>query len=130
MWDNIQVGQKLLVKGAVYRIGRRVVFTEWKEYTVEKVTKGFYFVEGNKYRKDQEGKNFLHNFSFPGSDGVPDRATSESERENIVQQIKLINEVSFIGHSGVESISDINKAVELSVRLKAVLDEIKKALKE
>lgn len=124
MWNEIQPGQVLLTKGRVLRVGQRVAFTEWKQHVVESVTKVFYVVNGEKYRKEHCGKQFMRNFYFPGVDGAPDNATDPDEYKFMREKVKVIDSVGVIVHPGLHKITDINKAAELAIKLQSLLDEI------
>lgn len=126
MWDEIQPGQILLTKHRNLRIGQgRVVFTEWNQSVVESVTRVFYVVDGEKYRKDKKGKEFLRKFHFPGIDGAPMTATDPKQYEEMARRVEVINSVGTIVRPELESIADLGKAFELAVRLQDLLTEIK-----
>lgn len=124
MWNEIQPGQILLTKHRIIRVGRRIIFTEWKQHVVDSVSKVFYVVEGEKYRKEHCGKQFMNNFYFPGVDDAPLTASATDEYEELLQKAQVISSLHNIVRVDLDNIADINKAAELAVKLKAVLDEI------
>lgn len=124
MWNEIKPGQVLLTKNRVLRVGRRVAFTEWKEHIVESVTRVFYVVDSEKHRKDHCGKHHFSKFYFPGVDGAPDKATDPDEYESSMQKVKSIIDLGTIIHPCLEDMVDIDKAAELAIRLRNILDEI------
>lgn len=124
MWNEIQPGQVLLTKGRVLRVGQRVAFTEWKQHVVESVTKVFYVVNGEKYRKEHCGKQFLHKFHFPGVDGAPMVATNPEEYDAMILKVKMINSLGPVVRVDLDAIADLDKAADLGIKLQSLLDEI------
>lgn len=97
---------------------------EWEEVSVEKVTPAFYFVDGEKYRKDSEGKNFMNNFYFPGQNGAPQKATPRGEFDETMMLYKKCDGLSFV-NPRLNNVRDLKKRAELADKLLSVLDEIK-----
>jgi len=121
-FKELKVGEPLLKKGR--RVGD---FQEWLQVSVEKVSPAFYWVEGEKYRKDQNGVQFRMNFYIPGKDGKPTTPSNDGEYEENLEFSKILSEVSFIGRTGIENIKDKTVAKELARELKSLLQCIEDA---
>lgn len=118
-FKELQVGDPLLKKGR--RIGD---FQEWLQLTVEKVSPAFYWVQGKKYRKDQNGIQFSTNFYIPGQGDTPLIPSDTQEYEKHLEFDKLLRTVNFIGRTGIESIKDKKTAEKLAHELKNLLQRI------
>lgn len=123
-FTDIQPGDILLRKGRRLTDDGNVIFQEWEEVTVESVTRVYYLVSGNKYRKDDNGKQFMSNFYFPGQDDAPEKATPEGEFGRVMELVKKCHGLEFT-NSGLKSVKNLEKRAELADKLRAVLDEIK-----
>lgn len=125
-FSSIQAGDKLLKKGRTVKSGLHSM-TEWKESTVESVTKVFYVVDGEKYHKENNGKQFMCNFYFPGQDGAPENATQEGQFDEFCKKLNQLKGLELV-RTDIERIENLDKAVELTAKLKQVLKEIEEAL--
>lgn len=122
-FKDIKVGDILLKKGR-----RLNSFQEWKEVTVDKVTKVFYHITGESFdrRKEKEGKEFLSCVYFPGKNGAPEFATTE-DFDQLLEYSKIINSVGDTHYTNLTNIKDMRLACELAMELQEVLNKIKEA---
>lgn len=122
-FEDVKAGDKLLKKGRQIYSDGKIIFQEWQELTIESVTRVYYIVDGKKYRKDSNGKEFMNNFYFPGQEGAPENATPTGEYEKMQEIIKRCGGLSF-HKTGLERISNLEKRAELADKLRSVLKEI------
>lgn len=122
-FKDIKVGDILLKKGR-----RLNSFQEWKEVTVDKVTKVFYHVAGESFdrRKEKEGKDFPSCVYFPEQNGAPKAATTE-DFDQLLEYAKIINCVGNNHYTDLTHIKDMKLAYELAMELQEVLNKIKEA---
>lgn len=121
---DIQAGDILLRKGRRLKAEGKIIIQEWEEVTVESVTRVYYIVKGEKYRKDAHGKNFMDDFYFPGQNNVPEKATPKGEFDRIITLYKKSEGLEIV-NSRLKDVENIEKRAELADKLRAVLDEIK-----
>lgn len=124
-FSNIQAGDKLLKKSRTIKSGIHRM-TEWGEVTVESVTKVFYVVNGEKYRKENNGKEFMNNFCFPGQNDAPDNATPQGQFDTFCKKLKQLEGLDLV-RTNIETIQNLDKAVEIAEKLKHILKEIEEA---
>lgn len=124
-FQNIQAGDKLLRKGRTIKSGIHRM-TEWEDVTVESISKVFYVVNGEKYRKEHNGKQFMCNFYFPGQDGAPENATIEGEFDEFCKKLNQLKGLDLV-RTNIETIENLDKAAELAEKLKQILKEIEEA---
>lgn len=81
-------------------------------------------MNGEKYRKEHCGKQFLNNFYLPGVDGAPLTATDPEEYDAIILKVKMINSLGSVVRVDLDAIADLDKAATLAIKLQSLLDEI------
>ncbi|MND11764.1 hypothetical protein D3C87_686470 [compost metagenome] len=148
-FDNLKKGDKLLkmVRDAgYYGIGSRKTASpwaviEWEEVVVEKSSPISFWVNGEKYSKASQGRDWLHKkiFALPvGEDGTPVNMPSKEDVDRVEllfgNVISLISLLPYAGYGQLlDSIPDLEVASALALRAleaERALSKVKQEMNE
>ena len=131
-FNSIKAGDKIILEGRSFGMGgysiERFTMTEWVEKVVEKVTPKFYFVDGEKYNKADNGRNFMRRHYIPGQDGSPTESNS-IDFEVSLAEYKQINGLDLTSRRLIEKLPSLKLAAHFAQKIKALKAEIEEACK-
>lgn len=126
-WADLKAGDTLFYVKNKRRIFGGKTIQAWAKKTVTKVTKVFYFIGEDQFRKDKGGKEFMERLYLPGQDGAPVEVDEEKEdlkfKELCEADIKVGSGRWIINLDGLDLFTAAKFAEELEELAKRIDEE-------
>lgn len=132
-FDNIKSGDVLFFKlrqAGFFSSHSQSIWakTQYRRVIVEKSNKVHYWVDGEKYRRDQKGKNYMITFLLPDDPDLPKENPSDEEMDTIDALFKKVLSVGMFRVNDFAKIKSLELAASLAERYVQLESEIKDAI--